>query len=41
MGKVFGTVLVSSGKQSSFLPQKFGFDEFDVLDVLSCTVAGT
>lgn len=27
MGKVFGTVLVTSGKQSSFLPQKFGFDE--------------
>lgn len=26
-GKVFGTVLVTSGKQDSFLPQKFGFDE--------------
>lgn len=26
-GKVFGTVLVNRGKQDSFLPQKFGFDE--------------
>lgn len=26
-GKAFGVCLVTSGKQSSFLPQKFDFDE--------------
>lgn len=27
IGRVFGTVLVTSGRQGPFLPQKFGFDE--------------